>query len=281
MSDHAALAVAAAHDWGLPAPTLVRTGMNSLFHAGDDVVVRVGGSTFGAAAERHWLDVMSSLGVRVPRLRRDIVEADGSCVMALERVHPSGVVDWRKVGDMIRRVHAVDPGDVPGLPTCVDFPHWQLPAVLDDVVDLIDSDALDSMHRCIDRWDGWKTAALRGAVVSHGDVHPGNVLSTEDGPVLLDWDLRCLAPPGWDHAALMTWSQRWDGDPGLYEAFADGYGASLRGEWMAEAFAELRLLVATLMRLRAGRSSAAAAAEADVRLRYWRSDPDAPRWTPQ
>ena len=281
MSDHAALAAAAAHDWGLPAPVLVRAGMNSLFHAGDDTVVRVGPSAFGAASERHWLDLMSSLDLRVPRLRRDIIEVDGVCVTALERIHPSGDVDWREVGAMVRRVHAIDPNDVPGLPHCVDFPHWQIGEVLEAVLDLVDDVALQGMRRCMARWDGWWDAAAQTVVVCHGDVHPGNVIPTADGPVLLDWDLRCLAPAGWDHAALMTWSERWGGAPGLYHAFADGYGASLRDEWMAEAFAELRLLVATLMRLRVGRSNSAAAAEAEVRLRYWRGERAAPQWTPQ
>ena len=48
-------------------------------------------------------------------------------------------------------------------------------------------------------------------VACHGDVHPGNVLPTAEGPVLIDWDLRCRAPIGWDHCALMTWAERWDG----------------------------------------------------------------------
>ncbi len=281
MSDHAALALAAASDWGLPAPTLVRTGMNSLFHAGDDTVVRVGPSPFGAVAEAAWYDLMAAHGVRVPQLRREVVEADGACVWALERIHPSGSVDWREVGEMVRRVHAIDAANVPGLPSCLDFPHWQIDAVLSDVSQLIDPHAMEGLRRCLQRWERWQVAAAEGVVVCHGDVHPGNVMPTADGPVLLDWDLRCLAPPGWDHAALMTWTERWDGEPGLYEAFADGYGRSLRGERMAEAFAELRLLVATLMRLRAGRADRAAATEAEVRLRYWRGDADAPRWTPQ
>jgi len=44
--------------------------------------------------------------------------------------------------------------------------------------------------------------------------------------------------------------------------------------------AELRLLIATLMRVRAGRTDAAAAREADRRLRYWNGDIDAPQWQP-
>jgi aminoglycoside phosphotransferase (APT) family kinase protein len=255
--------------------------MNSIFHAGDETVVRVGPSRFGARAEIAWLDLMSSLDIRVPRLRHDIIEIDGLCVAAIERVHPSGVVDWHEVGAMIERVHSIDAGQVPGLPACVDFAHWRVVDVVADVADLIDVPALDGMHRCLERWEGWQAAAQHDVVVCHGDVHPGNVMPTADGPVLLDWDLRCLAPSGWDHAALMTWTERWDGAPGLYEAFAAGYGRSLRGEWMAEAFAEVRLLVATLMRLRAGRTDDAAAHEAQRRLRYWRGDVDAPRWRPQ
>ena len=32
-----------------------------------------------------------------------------------------------------------------------------------------------------------------------------------DGVVLLDWDLMCLGPRGWDHAPMMTWATRWGG----------------------------------------------------------------------
>ena len=59
-------------------------------------------------------------------------------------------------------------------------------------------------------------------MVCHGDVHPGNVIQSADGPVLLDWDLLCRGPAAWDHAPLMTWTERWGGEPGIYEAFADG-----------------------------------------------------------
>jgi len=121
----------------------------------------------------------------------------------------------------------------------------------------------------------------RAGVICHGDVHPGNVMQSPEGPVLLDWDLVCRGPRAWDHAALMTWSTRWGGQPDLYERFAAGYGASMRGDALAEALAELRLVAATLMRVRAGRTDPIAAAEAGRRLRYWRGDDDAPVWKPQ
>ena len=71
----------------------------------------------------------------------------------------------------------------------------------------------------------------------------------------------------------MTWTQRWGGDPGIYESFAEGCGISLRGDPVAEALAELRLVAATLMRVRAAHARIQpAAAEAELRLRYWRGE---------
>ena len=69
------------------------------------------------------------------------------------------------------------------------------------------------------------------------------------------------------------WPARW------YDDFAAGYGRSLAGDPTADALAELRLVAATLMRLRAGRADPAAMPEAQRRLAYWRGDPDAPTWT--
>ena len=119
------------------------------------------------------------------------------------------------------------------------------------------------------------------AVVCHGDVHPGNVLMTLAGPVLLDWDLLCHAHPGWDHAMLLTLAERWGGDPAVYPAFAAGYGRSLVDDRAAATFGRLRNVAATLMRVRAGRTDPSAGDEAERRLRHWRGDADAPPWTAQ
>ena len=115
-------------------------------------------------------------------------------------------------------------------------------------------------------------------MICHGDVHPDNVVMTTDGPVLLDWDTMCLGPPGWDHAMLLRlprwgWPARW------YDDFAAGYGRSLADDPVANALADLRLVAATLMRLRAARDDPAAMPQAELRLAYWRGDPDAPTWT--
>jgi len=60
---------------------------------------------------------------------------------------------------------------------------------LDDALD----DALDEAGEQHDR-----------LVVTHGEPHPGNVIHTPDGPVLVDWDTTALAPPERDLWHVVT-----------------------------------------------------------------------------
>lgn len=278
------LAGRAAHAWGLPEPTLLRVGMNALFAAGDDVVVRVGRPTGAAVSAPRLAVFLADAGLRVPRyLDPDPMEDDGLVAWAVRREAVVGEVDWAEVGEMVAHLHRIDPARVRGLhplPAASAFPWWQFDRLLADVDDLLDPAARRGIVAALEQHGDW---AHRGAalVLCHGDVHPGNVVATAQGAVLLDWDLLCTGPAAWDHAPLMTWTQRWGGAPGLYEAFADGYGRSMRGDDVAEAVATLRLVAATLMRLRAGRHDEASRDEAERRLRWWRGDADAPPWHAQ
>jgi hypothetical protein len=69
------------------------------------------------------------------------------------------------------------------------------------------------------------------------------------------------------------WPARW------YDEFAGGYGRTMADDPATVAIAELRLVAATLMRVRAGRADPAAMAEAERRLAFWRGDPAAAVWT--
>ncbi|MFN8024436.1 MAG: phosphotransferase [Acidimicrobiales bacterium] len=279
-----AVAEAAARHWGLPRPELLRSGMNALFAAGDEVVLRVGRPSVDASAAAWLTGWLAERGLRVPRMaHHEVFAADGLSVLAQVREHPVGEVDWREVGAMVARVHALGDGEVAEVrahyptPWCSSFPWWDFDAMLADVGPDLDPAARAGIDRALAARD-WRDR-VDHVVLCHGDVHPGNVLPTAAGVVLLDWDLVCLGPAAWDHGPLLDWTARWGGAPGLYDAFAEGYGRSMRGDPVAEALAELRLVAATLMRVRAGRSDPAAALEAERRLRYWRGDPDAPTWT--
>jgi Ser/Thr protein kinase RdoA (MazF antagonist) len=260
--------------------------MNGIFTAGDDVVLRVCRPS-APAEQALWLgSALAGAGVRVPRAARpDVVRVGGLSVLAVERIHPAGTIDWREIGAMIAVVHALDPATIAGrhpLPWCGAFPWWDFAAMLADTEGRIDDVAAAALRASVERdLPLLQAARTEPPSVCHGDVHPGNVVPTADGAVLLDWDLLCHGPAAWDHGPLMTWTERWGGEPGIYESFAEGYGRSLRGHPLGEAVAELRLVAATLMRVRAGVLDVAAAAEAQRRLCWWRGDPDAPTWHTQ
>lgn len=284
LAEVVAAAGVAARRWGLPTPELLRHGMNGIFAAGDDVVLRVGITTADAREALALTAVLRDAGLRVPRVVvDDVCNVGRHVVVAVERLHPSGAaIDWHEVGAMVACLHRLDPRVVPAgypRPRAIGFPWWSFDRLLEESAGLVDAKAFGSMRAMLERH---RPAIAAGRamplVVCHGDVHPGNVVQTDVGPVLIDWDLLCSEPNGWDHAPLATWTQRWGGEPGMYEAFAAGYGADLRSEPYTAAIAELRLLAATLMRVRAGCDDPEAAVEAERRLQWWRGDPDAPMW---
>ncbi len=276
----------AAANWGLAAPELLRMGMNGIFAAGDGTLLRVSRPT-APPEQAIWLaGVLTRFGIRVPTyLRDEPFVTDDHAVFAIAAVVERGPVDWTAVGEMISRLHRLDAGEVARgypLPYCGDFPWWDFASVVSEVSADLDAVSRGGIDAAIARsLPLLNEQRARRSVVCHGDVHPGNVIQSGEGPVLLDWDLLCRGPAAWDHGPLMTWTQRWGGEPGIYEAFAEGYGRSLRGHTLAEAIAELRLVAATLMRVRAARSNPSATDEAELRLRYWRGDTDAPMWRAQ
>lgn len=274
----AAARAAAAH-WELRPPILLRLGMNGIFNAGG-VVLRAGRVTAAPSAAIELAEVLQAAGVRVPApARPDAVVHGDLTVTAWERLDPvPGEPDWRAVGAMVRTVHDLPRAAVPAgypLPRGVEFPWWRFDELLDDVGDLLDDRARAGMSLTLERHARWADGA--DEVVCHGDVHPGNVVMTAGGAVLIDWDLLCLGPPGWDHAMMLR-APRWGWPARWYDELAAGYGRSLRDDPIAVTIAELRLVAATLMRLRAARADPGAMPEARRRLAFWRGDPDAPLW---
>lgn len=279
------VAASAAATWSLPEPTLLRRGMNAIFVCGAEVL-RVGRATAPAVTSHELASVLAHRGVRVATpVDGHTVDLDGFAVTGWEYIHEVDVgVDWVAVGEAVARIHTIHPSELPAaypLPSPTTFPWWDFDALLEVVADCIDDAALDGLTSTIRQGTGWREVVGKGAVVCHGDVHPGNVLMTVDGPVLIDFDLLCHAAPAWDHAMLTTFATRWGGADDVYPAFAEGYGRSLAPDALTTTIASLRNVAATLMRVRAGITDEAARVEAERRLRFWRGDPDAPQWSAQ
>ena len=276
----------AARGWGLPEPELIRVSANAVFDCGS-VLLRVGRATAPMRVALTLADRLTAAGLRVARpARHDWIEVDGLSVTAWDRidVHQDADVDWERVGSMVATLHSIDPAGVDHpLPYCGDFPWWRLGSVVPEMDDpMVDAGARAGMRAALEK-HGWWVGHCRTQqpTLLHGDVHPGNVLVDPGGPVLIDWDLLCVGPREWDHSALITWTERWGGEPGMYEAFAHGYadgGGRAPDPRVAAAIAEMRLLIATLMRVRAARASPEHRPEAVRRLAYWRGDDDAPTW---
>jgi aminoglycoside phosphotransferase (APT) family kinase protein len=270
---------------GLPDPALLRVGMNALFTAGE-VVIRVGRPSAAPSLAIELARVLASAGIPVAEPASEEAFSDGELAATCWRRLPARDVgiDWRGVGSIVRAVHGLQTDRLPvgyPVPEPTSFPWWQFDEMMADLGGDIDVGAREGLEMAIDRNRAWRVIDPDVSVICHGDVHPGNVVMTDDGPVLLDWDLMCSAPPGWDHAMLLTLADRWGGDPAVYPAFAEGYGRSLADDVVTRRFAELRNVAATLMRVRAARADPAAAREASTRLRYWRGDEEAPQWTAQ
>jgi hypothetical protein len=281
-----ALAVRVARELGLPAPTLLRVGMNASFRSGD-LVLRFGRPSAPPEGAIELTARLRAHGLAVPRSAGAPWHGpDGLVATIWEWIEPiDRPVDWSEVGRQIRRLHDLDPArvvpDGHPCPRPDRFAWWDFDAMLAEVSDLLDPEARRGIERVCERHAAWRSTLGEHAVLCHGDVHPGNVLATADGVVLLDWDLLCRAPRAWDVAALATLHERWGGDPTVMREFTRGYSTDLMLDPRATAYAELRLVAATLLRLRAGRHDPVAAAEAERRLRWWRGDPDAPIWVAQ
>jgi Ser/Thr protein kinase RdoA (MazF antagonist) len=286
--DHAMrVAVMAARGHGIEDPVQpLRTGANHVFRAGD-VVVRVAPPAADVSGQVTLARCLASEGFPVAAPLADAHLVGGANVSLWEHIpaEKGRPIDFRQLGEVIARLHRVPTSrltDVVALPFCGDATWLAVERNLlrAEAADVVDAGGLAALRRACVALRGWQDRARGEAVVvCHGDVHPRNVLTRGDDIVIIDWDSICVGPPAWDHAALMTWAERWGGAAETYSDFARGYGADLRGCPLAQELASLRLLAATINMIGNGATNPIHAAEARKRVRYWRGDPAAPTWT--
>jgi Ser/Thr protein kinase RdoA (MazF antagonist) len=109
--------------------------------------------------------------------------ADGLVVMTwVEGRPPETAADWRRVADMLRRLHRLTQGwpQRPGWRSSTDLLHAETGTKID-----LGAMPAEGVARCRAAW-----ARLVGhaTCVVHGDHNPGNVRLTAERVALIDWD---------------------------------------------------------------------------------------------
>lgn len=270
-----------------PPPVLIRAGMNASYRAGD-VVIRVGRPTAEPAAGYELAEALRRAGVRVPAPAAGsplVGDDSGVVATAWQFVAGGGAQDWAEVGRMTARLHDLDLRDVTGrypTPRADSLPWWEFDDLLERARPLVDDPALAGLAATVARHGDWveRAGSPAGWVLCHGDIHQHNVVFSDEGPVLLDWDLLCLGPRGWDHAPLRAMVAHWGVDPAWCAEFERGYGrvVSGGGDGVVESLTELRTVAATLLRVLAEGADRGPDSEAERRLRFWRGEPSPPTW---
>lgn len=276
----------------LPVPRRERVSMNAVYVAGP-CAIRVCRPTsdpvVAIRAARHLTE--RGLHVALPFHEESFVDPEvdpelGATAWHHIDIDSSREPDWSDVGRMIRELHSLTPSEMSAihpLPLAGRFPWWEVGGTIDELATLRPLEEVRILRAALERLT-WVTPHIRDAhddhVVVHGDLHPGNVVvdARTGRSVILDWDLLARCPRGWDHAPLLRWTQRWGGRTGIYEDFASGYGTDLSQDPISRGIAELRLLVATVMRVRAATTDDSARDEADKRVGYW-AGIDSRTWT--
>jgi aminoglycoside phosphotransferase (APT) family kinase protein len=272
-----------ASELGLDEPRRERASMNAVYRSGP-CAIRVALATTDPVVATSLARRLTGVGIEVPSpfversFRYDDVDGDlWATVWDFVETDPATTRDWLDVGRMVRVLHSSDANDLASshpLPRSDRFPWWRTTAILDDLTPIVDSTIVDPLRRANDDLQ-WVLDRLRERsteqVVVHGDLHPGNVrVNRRTGRALVfDWDLLSTSHPGWDHAALLHWHTRWGGEAGVYAAFAEGYGRDLTNDALTRGIADLRLLVATLMRVGAAITDESARSEANKRVGFW------------
>ena len=149
--------------------------------------------------EANAMDAARAAGVRCPE-PRGVVEVDGRPGLVLERIDgPDGLDDmavkpWRlwsasrEFGEQHALLGAV--AAPPGLPSAID--RVRVGVEHADVPEEVRKRALANLDALPD-----------GDRICHGDFHPGNLIWSEDGPVLIDWANACRGDPMADHARTL------------------------------------------------------------------------------
>lgn len=184
---------------------LIRAGENLLYRLPDRVVARVTrvGQLDAATKEVRVSRWLRSLGVPVVEALGDIeqpVAIDGRAVTFWRELPSHRHSTIPELAEVLRRLHALPAPDF-DLPPLAPF--VRLRGRISEAAFLSDEDQgwlLTHLSGLEDRYGALPPGKPWCAI--HGDAWTGNVVVTDDGPVLLDLERFAYGPPEWDLSSI-------------------------------------------------------------------------------
>lgn len=181
-------------------------------------------------------------------------------------------------GRLLRRFHRVtDAFDYP-------LPSWDQLARISDRIALMKRNPLFSSIEvaAVLSWydevadDLKHTGSTLGYGPIHGDAHTGNVLVTDAGPILIDFDHLCTGPREWDLIPAALAFRRFGSEEAAYRNLLRGYDIAEVEGW--DIYVRLRELSAAtwLFSMESGTSRSE---ESERRLRVFLGDSTPPMWS--
>nr|WP_202888130.1 aminoglycoside phosphotransferase family protein [Kribbella solani] len=266
----------------------IRLGENAIYRLPGQVVVRIGRSGQLEAATKEvavsrWLASMEVRAVEtVPGIDQPVV-IEGAPVTFWRELpeHRHGTPP--EVAAVLKRLHAGP------LPTNLELPpvapFVRLRERIDGATTLSEDDRTwlrEQLARLMEAFDDLPASLPQSAI--HGDAWAGNVVVSDNGPVLLDLERFALGPPEWDLVStavrLSTFGTMTAEE---YRAFAAAYGHDVL-EWDGfEVLRDIRELRVTCYAAQRASEEPSLRPEAELRvasIRGLRGPRPWPDWTP-
>lgn len=207
---------------------LIRAGENMLYRLPCRIVARVTrtGQADAATKEVRVSRWLRSLGVPVVEALDDVeqpVRIDGRAVTFWRELPPHRHSTIPELAEVLHRLHALPPPDFE-LPRLAPF--VRLRERISGAVLLSDADRVWLLAHLSDL--EMRYAALppgKPWCAIHGDAWAGNVVVTDDGPVLLDLERFAYGPPEWDLSSIAVDHITFGDFPAeVWENFCQRYG---------------------------------------------------------
>lgn len=214
----------------------ISIGENAIFRIPGNVVVRIARPGQQAAARREvtvatW---MEDSGIPAVQPLRDIpqpVDVGQRAVTFWRELPPHRGGTYIEVGTALRRLHTTAPPRNLDLGTIAPF--VRLATRIDGATTLTEADRAWLQAYRAQLEDEWHELPQGQTwCVVHGDAHGGNIVTMEDGRVvMLDLERTSFGPPEWDTAQTATYvtSFGW-GTSTDYDGFCHSYGRDVT-EW--------------------------------------------------